>query len=84
VTDSGKPIVPYQGGHPVYSQDEKQSPSEAPVFEMTLFGLGSRVRINGYELPGLRDIKVEQAFGDTPIVTLSFIASEVKGWPSNG
>lgn len=49
-------------------------------FEVDIIGHGSRVKMNGQELPNVRDIKIHQPLDGGPIVTIEFLATRVKGW----
>lgn len=53
------------------------------LFELDLFGSGSRVKLNGRELEHVRDIKVHQPTEGPLTVTIEFLASEVKGFDSS-
>jgi hypothetical protein len=55
-------------------------PSPPLEFEIDLIGWGSRIKMNGQELPNVRDIKVHQPLDGGPIVTVEFQATTVKGW----
>lgn len=50
-----------------------------PKFRIELDGGGkkSRVWMDGVELKGVRDIKVDQQLGCAPVVTISFLAGSV-------
>ena len=49
------------------------------VFEVDLKGFDSRVKLNGVELPGVRDVKVHQPLDGPPLITIEFVAQQIKG-----
>ena len=49
-----------------------------PKIEVHLAGVyGSSVTIDGFEIPGLRDIAIRQDLGGAPLLTLSIISDNV-------
>lgn len=52
---------------------------EAPVFEVDLIGHCSRVKMNGVLLDFVRDVEISQPLTGPPIITVTFLASRIKG-----
>lgn len=55
--------------------------AELPVFEVDLHNMGSRVKIDGFELNGVRSVKVDQPMPNDGALTvvIEFVAGQVKG-----
>lgn len=53
--------------------------SQRPTFDVYLAPRKARVWMNGVELFGVRDVKVHQPLASCAVVTIEFLADEVRG-----